>query len=65
MLALLLGITALLTLLSVRQLPLRVKCPRCGKLRVVRRHQCEHCAAAFDPPRPEGIEIFEPALATG
>lgn len=56
---LLTGIPGILTLLSLRQLPARVRCPHCGKPRVVSREICEHCGAAFSPPGAEGIEILE------
>jgi uncharacterized OB-fold protein len=43
----------------VREQPTRVRCPKCGRRRVVTRALCEHCGAEFDPPQAEGIEIFE------
>jgi hypothetical protein len=46
-------------LLSVREWPAREACPSCGRMRVVNRQQCEHCAATFDPPLPDGTEVFE------
>jgi hypothetical protein len=58
-LGLLAGWAALLTLLCVREQPTRVRCPKCGRRRVVTRARCEHCGAEFDPPQAEGIEIFE------
>jgi hypothetical protein len=48
-----------LTMWSLRELPTRVKCPKCGGLRIVTREECEHCGAPFPSPAMEGIEIFE------
>jgi ABC-type transport system involved in multi-copper enzyme maturation permease subunit len=49
-----------LTFLGVQEWPARVACPKCHKLRVVDRDQCEHCGAEFVPPEKDGTEIFEP-----
>jgi hypothetical protein len=57
--AFLLGISGILTLLAVRGLPLRVKCPRCGRARSIHRTDCEHCGQPFAGPPQKGIEIFE------
>ncbi len=54
------GVPGLLAFLSVQEWPARTPCPKCGKLRVVPRETCEHCAAPWPPPQPSGIEIFEP-----
>ena len=59
MLGLLFSWTALLALLCVRAVPARVVCPKCGQRRVVTRALCEHCGSEFEPPEPQGIEIFE------
>lgn len=55
------GVPGILTLLSLRQLPPRVRCPHCGRRRVVSREICEHCGATFASPPSEGIEVFEMA----
>jgi ABC-type transport system involved in multi-copper enzyme maturation permease subunit len=57
---LLTGIPGLLAFFSVQEWPARERCPKCQKLRVVEREQCEHCGAAFSPPDKIGTEIFEP-----
>ena len=36
-----------LTFLGVQEWPARVVCPKCRKLRVVDRDECEHCGAEF------------------
>jgi hypothetical protein len=56
---LLFGLPGLLVLLSVQEWPARERCPNCGRLRVVRREECEHCGAVFSPAAPTGTEIFE------
>ncbi|MBC7784457.1 MAG: hypothetical protein H7144_11525 [Burkholderiales bacterium] len=56
------GITALLTLWCVRLRPARVKCPSCGRRRVVTRQRCEHCDAEFPAPVQPDIEIFDQPL---
>lgn len=56
---LLTGIPGILTLLSLRPLPPRVRCPQCARLRVVSREICEHCGATFAPPPQAGTEILE------
>jgi ABC-type transport system involved in multi-copper enzyme maturation permease subunit len=53
------GLPGFLTFLSVQEWPAREPCPRCQKLRVVDREQCEHCGAEFTPPEKDGTEIFE------
>ena len=54
------GIPGLLAFLAVQESPAREPCPKCHKLRVVNREQCEHCGSDFAPPAKTGIEIFEP-----
>ncbi|MCX7047126.1 MAG: ABC transporter permease [Candidatus Sumerlaeota bacterium] len=56
---LLLGLPGLLTLIALEEWPARVPCPSCGKKRVVTRGACEHCAATFPAPSPNGTEIFD------
>ena len=56
------GLTAVATLLIVRQFPVRVKCASCGKRRAVNREACEHCGTPFEKPAAQGIEVFEAAL---
>jgi hypothetical protein len=58
----LLGIPCLLTFLCIYEWPARVRCPRCGKLRVVTNDHCEHCAAEFAPAAKVGVEIFAPLV---
>jgi hypothetical protein len=53
------GPVGLLLLLALQALPARVRCPRCGRPRVVNRDHCEHCGAAHATPAPDGTEIFE------
>lgn len=54
-----LGLPGVLLLLSLRAWPVREICPHCKQPRVVTRALCEHCAAPFAPPTPDGTEIFE------
>ena len=54
----LLGPAGLLTMLVIRVWPARERCPSCGRMRVVTRERCEHCAAAFPSPRADGTEIL-------
>ena len=60
----LLGIAGLLTFLCLQEWPSREVCPNCRKRRVVDSELCEHCAAPFAPPAPNGTEIFE-SIAPG
>lgn len=53
------GLPGVFAFLSLRQLPPRVRCPTCGRLRAVSRETCEHCGAPFAPPSSGGIEVFE------
>jgi hypothetical protein len=53
------GPAGLLTLLALREWPARVPCAACGRKRLVERRQCEHCGAAFAPPKPTGTELFD------
>lgn len=54
-----LGLPGVLLLLSLHAWPALAICPNCKKPRVVTRALCEHCAAPFTPPAPDGTEIFE------
>jgi hypothetical protein len=58
------GPAGLLLLLALHGLPARVRCPGCGRPRVVDRERCEHCGAAHARPAPDGTEIFETTTAT-
>ncbi len=58
------GLPSLLAFLSVYTWPARMKCPSCGRPRLVNRDACEHCAAAFPPPEKAGVEIFAPLVKT-
>ena len=60
---LLFGVTGLLAFLSVQEWPAREACPKCKKLRVVDRAQCEHCGSDFAPPEKTGTEVFAPLQA--
>ena len=51
-------------MLVLQELPARVSCPECRKLRVVTREECEHCGALHAAPAADGTEIFEPMAAT-
>jgi hypothetical protein len=53
------GPVGLLLLLALQMLPARIRCPACGRPRVVDRDRCEHCGAAHARPAPDGTEIFE------
>lgn len=55
----LLGPSAVLLLLALREWPAREKCPACKRKSVVDRELCEHCGARFEQPRQTGNEIFE------
>jgi hypothetical protein len=58
------GLPGFLVCLAGMENIAREKCPRCGKLRVVTRKNCEHCGAGFAPPELDGTEILEfPGLA--
>ena len=58
------GPVGLLLLLALQALPARVRCPGCGRPRVVDRERCEHCGAAHAVPAADGTEIFETTAAT-
>jgi hypothetical protein len=53
------GWVGLLLLVALQEWPARVRCPSCGRPRVVDRDRCEHCGAAHAEPAPDGTEIFE------
>ncbi len=55
------GLAGVLTLLAMRDLPLRRPCPACKRLRIVSREHCEHCGAAFPPPAQRPTDIFDDA----
>jgi hypothetical protein len=57
--ALLMGVSAVLLLLSLRSRVATVRCPSCGKERLVTRETCQHCQAAFAEPARQGVEILE------
>jgi hypothetical protein len=56
---LLFGPTGLLLMIALLEWPAQIACPKCRKLRVVTREQCEHCGAAHALPEPDGTEVFE------
>jgi hypothetical protein len=53
------GLSGLLLMLALQEWPVRVACPKCGKLRVVMHDLCEHCGAPHALPAADGTEIFE------
>lgn len=53
------GPSGLLTLLSLRDWPARVKCAACGRMRTVDRPDCSHCGQPFLPPPPAETDIFD------
>jgi hypothetical protein len=55
------GWVGLVLMLALHEWPARIRCAKCGKLRVVTREACEHCGALHVTPAPDGTEIFEPA----
>jgi hypothetical protein len=55
-----LGLVGVALMISLQDWPARVRCPNCGKRRVVTRDACEHCGAAHALPNRDGTEIFEP-----
>jgi hypothetical protein len=57
--AMLMGVSGVLLLLSLRDRVAAVRCPSCGKDRLVTREVCEHCNAPFAEPARLGIEILE------
>jgi hypothetical protein len=58
------GPAGLLLLLALHGLPARVRCPGCGRPRVVDRDRCEHCGAAHATPARDGTEVFDTAAVT-
>jgi hypothetical protein len=62
-LALLLGPAAVLLFLSMTERAARIPCPGCGRKRAAGNPSCEHCQAAFAPPKMTGVEVFEPAAS--
>lgn len=55
----LLGPSAVLLLLALREWPAREGCPTCKRKRVVDRELCEHCGAPWPAPEHGATEIFE------
>jgi hypothetical protein len=48
---------------ALADLPVRVTCSQCRKLRVVTRNLCEHCGAPHTTPARDGTEVFgSPAM---
>jgi hypothetical protein len=58
----LLGLPAILALLSIEDHPRATSCHTCGKRRLLTEPKCPHCGAPAAPPEIRGIEILEPAL---
>jgi hypothetical protein len=57
--AMLMGISGVLLLLSLRDRVTMVRCPSCRKERTVTRETCRYCEAPFAEPARLGIEILE------
>jgi hypothetical protein len=57
------GWTGLALMLALQEWPARVRCPSCGRGRLVDRERCEHCGAAHARPAADGTEIFEEMTA--
>jgi hypothetical protein len=55
----LMGVSGVLLLLSLRDRVATVRCPSCGKERPVTRETCRYCEAPFAEPARLGIEILE------
>jgi hypothetical protein len=53
-----LGLTGILLLMSMWEKPRSVRCPSCGKRRLITEASCPTCGTAAVPPKMEGIEIF-------
>lgn len=53
------GPAGVLTLVALRDWPVRRTCPGCATLRIVTRDSCEHCGAVFAPPARDGTEVFD------
>jgi hypothetical protein len=60
---LLFGWVGLVLMLALQEWPARVRCPSCGRGRLVDRERCEHCGAPHAPPARDGTEIFEESAA--
>ncbi len=55
----LLGLAAPLSIIAIYRLVHRESCRACAKPRRVDEPTCEHCAAAWQPPTGQGIEITD------
>jgi hypothetical protein len=58
-----LGIPAMLLFPFLLDLPARPPCPACKKARSVAADFCPHCGKPFPAPQPTGTEIFEPGAS--
>ena len=56
----LLGPSGVIILLSLNDLPIRERCPSCGRPRLVSESLCRRCRSPHAPPAANGREIFEP-----
>jgi hypothetical protein len=56
-----LGLSGIFLLMSMWEKPTSVRCPACGKRRLVTEERCTHCSAVAQQPSMEGIEIFAAA----
>jgi hypothetical protein len=53
------NLPGLITFRLAADWPVRVKCPQCGKKRLVEETICPHCHGGWPALKPSGIEIFE------
>ncbi len=53
------GITAVLTLIFLRNRPAMITCPSCGNKREISGNICPNCAKSLSPPSDPEIEIFD------
>ncbi|MDA8563913.1 hypothetical protein N9L06_05620 [Mariniblastus sp.] len=59
----LLGFGTLIGMLAIYRRHVLAECPRCREDRRIDLDKCEHCGKLWDPPQPEGIEIFQNELS--
>jgi ABC-type transport system involved in multi-copper enzyme maturation permease subunit len=64
LIALAMGIPAVLLMPLLLELPARPPCPLCKKPRPVTADLCPHCGKPFPTPTPNGTEIYDPTPRT-
>ncbi len=64
-LVLLFGPAALLAFRLAGGWPQRVRCPFCGRPRILTDDKCAHCQHVWETPPPSGTEIFQPLAVRG